>query len=103
MVPKERDNKGEVCLSEDSSYEYPVEINVKGSKFPPMKEMKIGKEYVLTVCVKPVRMSVNKKEEMDMTLQVIEMGESKESKEDMKKEEELDGMVAEMYPKKNKK
>lgn len=105
MVPKKKEgsNKVESCFDEDGSYEYPVEFSVKDAKFPPMKEMKIGQEYMLMVCVKPIRMSVNKKEQMDMTLQIVEMGMSKESKEDLKKDEELDGMVAEMYPKKKDK
>lgn len=106
MEPKQKEGSNKVeSLIEDGSYDYPVEFSVKDTKFPPMKEMKIGKEYMLMVCVKPIRMSVNKKEQMDMTLQIMEMGMSNEKKEDLKKEEELDGMIEEMYPgkKKNKK
>jgi hypothetical protein len=101
MMPKERKdmNEEKACCPE-GDFEWPTEMSVTSKKFPPIKDMKFGKEYMMTVCVKPIRMSIGKEDKTDMTLQIMEMGMSKMSKDDAHKEEELDEMVESMYPKK---
>lgn len=102
MVPKPRQksNKGEELMVEDSGeYEWYREIDVDSNKFPPAKDMQVGKEYTLTVTVKPCRISVDKKGKTTVCLEIQEMGVS-DKKEPKTKEKIITDMVDEMYPKK---
>lgn len=97
----DKSKKGMDCCVGEMANEtrYPNIYDVDSEKFPPMKSMQVGKEYEVTMKVKPTRITIDKGGKMSCSMDIIQMGMDEPDTTDSK----LNKMVDGMYPEKAKK
>lgn len=88
-----------------STKKYYPHLDFDSKQFPEISNMKVGKECMLLVKVKPTRFSINEKEgteaKSEMCFDVLEVGMSDDQNESS--DEKTNKMVDKMYPPKTEK
>lgn len=90
-----------VSYKEKGKY-YP-HIDLDSKAFSEIDDMKVGGKYVLTIEVKPIRMSQSEDSDgkrTSMCFEVRKIGLNGDSDEDMEGDEKVNKMVDKMYAKK---
>lgn len=82
---------------------YYPHFDFDSKQFPDVEKMKVGKKYMVTMEVKPIRYSINEREgsksKSSMCFEVLRVGMSDDQDSGMEKDEKLDKMVDKMYKK----
>ena len=101
-------NDSEMKMLEPGSKnkKYYPHIDLNSKNLPEIKDMKVGKKYIMTIEVKPIRFSINESEgsekKASMCFEVSKVGLADDQDSSMEKDEKMDKMVEKMYPEKKK-
>jgi len=80
-------------------------IDLNSKQFPELEDMKVGKSYLITLEVKPIRFSINDGEpkgeaKASMCMEIHKVGMAEDQDAGMEGDEKTDKMVEKMYPSK---